>query len=173
MFLWLGFQDLPDGYVCACPRGFSGPQCGTGGPLTCADEPCFNRGVCVTAAAGGAGSGSYTCRCPPGYAGSNCEMKANRCSGHPCANGNEPDRAQARLTLALRVVVVAGREKKGLAGGPTSLVGVRHNTSARVCVPAGPIAFLRGCVLLPSPVRVELSANSIYPNPRRKRLQCS
>lgn len=112
MFLWLGFQDLPDGYVCACPRGFSGPQCGTGGPLTCADEPCFNRGVCVTAAAGGGGSGSYTCRCPPGYAGSNCEMKANRCSGHPCANGNEPDRAQARLTLALRVVVVAGREKK-------------------------------------------------------------
>ncbi|XP_051934097.1 delta-like protein C isoform X2 [Hippocampus zosterae] len=86
-------KDLPEGYVCACPRGFSGPQCGSGGALTCADEPCFNRGVCVAAAAGsrnGSGSASgYTCRCPPGYAGSNCEMKANRCSSRPCANGGE------------------------------------------------------------------------------------
>ncbi|XP_061682587.1 delta-like protein C [Syngnathoides biaculeatus] len=81
-------KDAADGYVCACPLGFSGPDCGTGADLTCADEPCFNRGVCVTAAGGG-GGGGYTCRCPPGYAGSNCEMKNNRCGGEPCANGGE------------------------------------------------------------------------------------
>ncbi|XP_061537027.1 delta-like protein C isoform X3 [Phycodurus eques] len=77
-------KNVADGHVCVCPRGFSGPDCGTGAVLTCADEPCFNRGVCVTAAGGG-----YTCRCPSGYAGSNCEMKDNRCSGDPCANGGE------------------------------------------------------------------------------------
>ncbi|XP_061637639.1 delta-like protein C [Phyllopteryx taeniolatus] len=78
-------KNVADGHACVCPRGFSGPDCGTGAVLTCADEPCFNRGLCVTAA----GGGGYTCRCPPGYAGSNCEMKDNRCSGDPCANGGE------------------------------------------------------------------------------------
>ncbi|KAM9812844.1 delta-like protein C isoform 2-T2 [Syngnathus typhle] len=85
-------KNLSDGFLCVCPRGFSGPDCGTGGVLTCADEPCFNRGVCEAATSGGGGGGgggSYTCRCPPGYAGSNCEMKANRCSSNPCANGGE------------------------------------------------------------------------------------
>ncbi|XP_057694222.1 delta-like protein C [Corythoichthys intestinalis] len=77
-------QDSSSGYVCVCPRGFSGPDCSTGAVLTCADEPCFNRGVCVTGTPAG-----YTCRCPPGYAGSNCEMKDNPCSSAPCANGGE------------------------------------------------------------------------------------
>ncbi|XP_077397464.1 delta-like protein C [Festucalex cinctus] len=80
-------KDLSDGYVCVCPRGFSGPDCGTSAILTCADEPCFNHGVCVTAMA--ASDGGYTCRCLPGYAGSNCEMKDNRCRSNPCANGGE------------------------------------------------------------------------------------
>ncbi|XP_077468446.1 delta-like protein C isoform X2 [Stigmatopora argus] len=77
-------QDSPSGYVCTCPLGFSGPDCAAGAALTCADRPCFNRGVCVTGTAAG-----YTCRCPTGYAGSNCEMKDSPCNSAPCANGGQ------------------------------------------------------------------------------------
>ncbi|XP_077579023.1 uncharacterized protein LOC144200652 isoform X2 [Stigmatopora nigra] len=80
-------QDSPSGYVCTCPPGFSGPDCAAGAAgaaLTCADRPCFNRGVCVTGTAAG-----YTCRCPTGYAGSNCEMKDSPCTSAPCANGGQ------------------------------------------------------------------------------------
>uniref|UniRef100_A0A1A8S5I8 EGF-like repeats and discoidin I-like domains 3b n=2 Tax=Nothobranchius rachovii TaxID=451742 RepID=A0A1A8S5I8_9TELE len=59
------------GYVCKCPRGFSGVHC-QHNINDCDRDPCKNGGVCTDLVA------NYSCECPGEYMGRNCQYK---CSG--------------------------------------------------------------------------------------------
>ena len=47
----------------------------------CAQNPCFNEGVCVD------GPNWYRCKCKPGFAGVDCRININECSSSPCVPG--------------------------------------------------------------------------------------
>ena len=44
----------------------------------CAQNPCFNGGVCID------GPNWYRCKCKPGFAGVDCLININECSSSPC-----------------------------------------------------------------------------------------
>lgn len=104
-------MDLVNSYLCQCPDGFSGPDCGESSSISvyCLSFPCQNGGTCQERANG------YTCSCPPGiatlecllcsvwfvvvlfymlksvsfagYTGENCSSPVSRCHHKPCHNG--------------------------------------------------------------------------------------
>lgn len=104
-------MDLVNSYLCQCPDGFSGPDCGesSGISVYCLSFPCQNGGTCQE------GANGYTCSCPPGsatltrlscpvwfmvvlfctlksvylagYTGGNCSSPVSRCLHNPCHNG--------------------------------------------------------------------------------------
>uniref|UniRef100_A0A8C9V612 Crumbs cell polarity complex component 2 n=1 Tax=Scleropages formosus TaxID=113540 RepID=A0A8C9V612_SCLFO len=67
-------------YVCHCPSGYQGRDCGTPNPY-CVDEPCLNNGTCY------ANGGGYSCACLPGFQGPRCEEDLDECVSQPCRNG--------------------------------------------------------------------------------------
>lgn len=54
--------DLVNSYLCQCPEGFSGPDCGEISSMSayCLSFPCQNGGTCQE------GANGYICTCPPG-----------------------------------------------------------------------------------------------------------
>ncbi|XP_014675370.1 PREDICTED: uncharacterized protein LOC106815425 [Priapulus caudatus] len=81
----------PDGYVCLCYAGFSGPTCpeGTAGKDCddqfsadpCAGDPCLNHGTCVRQAE------RFRCLCEQGFDGVVCQYVSNTCESSPCKHG--------------------------------------------------------------------------------------
>ena len=72
-----GRQEYPNGYICECKQGFSGPTCGTNDD-DCASNPCKNGGSCTD------GVNSYTCTCAAGWNGTTCENDVDECASNPC-----------------------------------------------------------------------------------------
>ncbi|XP_036385762.1 protein crumbs homolog 2a [Megalops cyprinoides] len=66
-------------YTCACPKGFSGPNC-TVDINECESDPCSGERECVDSVAG------YFCLCPRGYGGADCKTPVRDCSVEPCLN---------------------------------------------------------------------------------------
>jgi hypothetical protein len=62
--------DAVNGYLCACPAGYTGDQCQTDID-DCRFGPCQNGGVCIDAV------NAYVCDCPADTAGDNCEMQSS------------------------------------------------------------------------------------------------
>lgn len=58
--------DLPNGYLCSCPPGWTGTNCELD-VNECLSNPCQNGGVCTNLQPG------YTCACANGFEGENCE----------------------------------------------------------------------------------------------------
>jgi hypothetical protein len=73
-------SNTPTSYTCACPPGFTGPNCEID-VNDCAPAPCQNGGACTD------GVNSYTCACAPGFAGQNCQIDVDECAAAPCVNG--------------------------------------------------------------------------------------
>ncbi len=66
------------GYLCLCPNGFTGSNCGI--PTNpCSSRPCFHNGTCLVI-----GTQSYMCMCPSNYSGSRCEICNCPCNIYPC-----------------------------------------------------------------------------------------
>ncbi|PKU44337.1 von willebrand factor type egf and pentraxin domain-containing protein 1 [Limosa lapponica baueri] len=73
-------KQLGTGYICICPRGYTGLKCETEVD-ECKSSPCHNKGICKD------GIGTFVCHCQPGYSGLLCEEDINECSSSPCLNG--------------------------------------------------------------------------------------
>uniref|UniRef100_A0A8C4N059 Sushi, von Willebrand factor type A, EGF and pentraxin domain-containing protein 1 n=1 Tax=Equus asinus asinus TaxID=83772 RepID=A0A8C4N059_EQUAS len=72
-------QQLGRGYVCLCPRGYTGLKCEIDID-ECSSLPCLNSGICKD------GVGEFVCECPSGYTGLHCETEVNECQSSPCLN---------------------------------------------------------------------------------------
>ncbi|KAJ3610797.1 hypothetical protein NHX12_022888 [Muraenolepis orangiensis] len=57
-------------YRCHCRRHYSGTWCERFD--ACLDNPCGNKGVCLSNGSGDAGHRTYKCLCPPHFTGVNC-----------------------------------------------------------------------------------------------------
>uniref|UniRef100_A0A674MY80 Notch receptor 2 n=1 Tax=Takifugu rubripes TaxID=31033 RepID=A0A674MY80_TAKRU len=68
------------GYMCSCPPGFIGFNCGEIEGYTCAKLHCQNGGRCVESA-----GGHLYCQCQQGFSGAHCEN--SQWCPWPCQNG--------------------------------------------------------------------------------------
>ncbi|XP_022091528.1 sushi, von Willebrand factor type A, EGF and pentraxin domain-containing protein 1-like [Acanthaster planci] len=71
--------DLPRGYRCVCPPGFTGPNCQLN-INDCNHDLCLNNATCVDQVAG------YRCECTTGYEGEHCQIDVDECQSNPCSN---------------------------------------------------------------------------------------
>ncbi|GAB6032299.1 hypothetical protein CHUAL_010938 [Chamberlinius hualienensis] len=79
----LGFYEYSTagGYLCLCPRGFTGDNCEINID-DCVGNLC-RSGVCVD------GVDAYHCRCHQGFEGRHCEIEIDECRRHrPCSPGS-------------------------------------------------------------------------------------
>ncbi|XP_013416828.1 uncharacterized protein LOC106178257 [Lingula anatina] len=74
--------NLPSGFRCICPDGYTGTLCETVGD-GCHNVTCLNGGTCTSLQNS---SSQYSCLCKRGYSGERCQVKENACSSHPCQN---------------------------------------------------------------------------------------
>ena len=65
------------GGICACPTGWTGPQCNQD------INECLNRTICNNGACYN-NPGGYTCGCYPGWIGANCDFQAPTCKTGDC-----------------------------------------------------------------------------------------
>nr|XP_020727816.1 protein crumbs homolog 2 [Odocoileus virginianus texanus] len=68
------------GFVCRCPPGFEGDDCGVDVD-ECASRPCLSGGLCQDLPSG------FQCHCPDGYTGPTCEEDMDECLSEPCLHG--------------------------------------------------------------------------------------
>ncbi|KAK3760498.1 hypothetical protein RRG08_022784, partial [Elysia crispata] len=75
-------DSSPDGYVCVCQAGYTGPSCGQQ-EVACSMNVsrCLNNGSCVPNQATVTG---YSCNCPEGFVGHLCQDRKNYCQSQPC-----------------------------------------------------------------------------------------
>ncbi|XP_038057936.1 sushi, von Willebrand factor type A, EGF and pentraxin domain-containing protein 1-like isoform X3 [Patiria miniata] len=71
--------DLPKGYQCLCPTGYTGPDCEVNID-DCDHDLCLNNGTCQDMVAG------YQCECAAGYEGEHCQIDLDECESNPCSN---------------------------------------------------------------------------------------
>ncbi|XP_027720048.1 EGF-like repeat and discoidin I-like domain-containing protein 3 [Vombatus ursinus] len=88
-----------ESFSCACPDGFTDPNCSSvvevasdeeeptsAGP--CLPNPCHNGGTCeISEAYRGDTFIGYVCKCPKGFNGIHCQHNINECESEPCKNG--------------------------------------------------------------------------------------
>ncbi|XP_076877600.1 milk fat globule EGF and factor V/VIII domain containing b [Brachyhypopomus gauderio] len=60
--------DVFTGYVCRCPKGFSGSHC-QNNVNDCLGQPCQNGGQCRDL------DGGFSCKCPSPYVGKHCQLR--------------------------------------------------------------------------------------------------
>uniref|UniRef100_A0A4W4H1J0 Milk fat globule-EGF factor 8 protein b n=1 Tax=Electrophorus electricus TaxID=8005 RepID=A0A4W4H1J0_ELEEL len=60
--------DVFTGYVCRCPKGFSGSHC-QHNVNYCLSQPCQNGGQCRDL------DGGFSCKCPSPYVGKHCQLR--------------------------------------------------------------------------------------------------
>nr|XP_014332865.1 PREDICTED: protein crumbs homolog 2 [Bos mutus] len=68
------------GFVCRCPPGFEGDDCGEDVD-ECASRPCLSGGLCQDLPNG------FQCHCPDGYTGPTCQEDMDECLSEPCLHG--------------------------------------------------------------------------------------
>ena len=85
------------GYLCSCPAGFSGSNCGTD-IRPCKSDTCWNNGThllhliyisfffCYLGNCTETSSTTFNCSCQPGWTGIHCETKINYCEKVQCLN---------------------------------------------------------------------------------------
>ncbi|KAK2492081.1 hypothetical protein MC885_017825 [Smutsia gigantea] len=70
-------QDLPNGFQCHCPDGYTGLACQENVD-ECLSEPCLHGGTCDDTVAG------YICWCPEAWGGHDCSVWLTGCQAHTC-----------------------------------------------------------------------------------------
>ncbi|XP_069394492.1 protein eyes shut homolog isoform X2 [Paralichthys olivaceus] len=76
--------DLWEGaYHCQCHQHYSGRFCEKFD--ACLDNPCRNKGVCLSNGSSDPNHRTYKCLCPPHFTGPPCETRT--CHPNPCRNG--------------------------------------------------------------------------------------
>jgi hypothetical protein len=90
--------DTQFGFVCTCPFGYTGQNCGNIINVNferfkkikkkyildyfknCISQPCLNGGNCLNSL------NSYSCVCPGFFSGQRCENRISNCQSNPCKN---------------------------------------------------------------------------------------
>uniref|UniRef100_A0A4W6EFL7 Protein eyes shut homolog n=1 Tax=Lates calcarifer TaxID=8187 RepID=A0A4W6EFL7_LATCA len=76
--------DLWEGaYHCRCHHRYSGRFCEKFD--ACLDNPCENKGVCLSNGSTDPNHRTYKCLCPPHFTGVYCEEDIDYCVGHHCS----------------------------------------------------------------------------------------
>lgn len=65
--------DIERGFRCACPAGFTGPDCDIDINECFGNNVCLNNATCVDMV------NDYKCHCQEGFKGNNCEINIDDC----------------------------------------------------------------------------------------------